>query len=166
MKALILSDSHGSTEELVQLKNLYRNSVDVMIHCGDSELSAHQDEVKEFEIVRGNCDYFETGFPEERTFTTKGVPFFVAHGHMHGIKSSLTTIVNRAITTGAKVVCFGHSHIRGAEMIDGILCINPGSILLPRVNPEKTYVLLEYTDEKIIIQFLDLNQNLIEEVVF
>lgn len=164
MKALIVSDSHGLTEELIMLKDMYRGKVDVMIHCGDSELSAKQEEVAEFEIVRGNCDYFEMGFPEERVFTVEGVPFFVAHGHLLGIKSSLTTIVNRAITTGAKVVCFGHSHIRGAELIDGVLCINPGSILLPRVHSEKTYAILEYLEDKITVQFLDLQQNVIEQI--
>ena len=41
------------------------------------------------------------------------------------------------LKVGAQVACFGHSHVLGAELIDGVLFINPGSILLPRQRVEK-----------------------------
>jgi predicted phosphodiesterase len=42
-------------------------------------------------------------------------------------------------------------------MINGVLFINPGSIVLPRVRKEKTYALLQIDNEKATVQFYDIN---------
>ena len=39
MKYLVISDNHGDRDVLVDVINRWRDGVDVMIHCGDSELS-------------------------------------------------------------------------------------------------------------------------------
>jgi hypothetical protein len=57
----------------------------------------------------------------------------------------------------ADIVCFGHSHVLGAEVIDGTLFINPGSIRLPRERTEKTYVILNLLEEKIILSVFEVN---------
>ena len=36
----------------------------------------------------------------------------------------------KAEEVNADIVCFGHSHVLGAEVIDGRLFLNPGSIRL------------------------------------
>ena len=42
------------------------------------------------------------------------------------------------------ILCFfGHSHILGAEMINGTLFLNPGSFLMPRGRRERTYALVQ-----------------------
>ncbi|HDU1144378.1 TPA: metallophosphoesterase family protein, partial [Listeria monocytogenes] len=38
MKLLVVSDSHSERDCLIHLKEKYKNTVDAMIHCGDSEL--------------------------------------------------------------------------------------------------------------------------------
>ena len=53
-KVLIVSDSHGSLELLQELKRRHREDVDVMIHCGDSELSEQDDAIAGFITVSGN----------------------------------------------------------------------------------------------------------------
>src|SRR5699024_12638740 len=55
-KVLIVSDSHGWTEQLSLLKCRYQGQVDQMIHCGDSELDYHQQEIRGFkQIGRASC---------------------------------------------------------------------------------------------------------------
>ncbi len=166
MKALIVSDSHGLIEELQMLKEMYEDKVDVMFHCGDSELSFQDEVLQGYEIVRGNCDYLENRFPDEITKEVGGVRFFVTHGHLYDIKPSLSKISYRAEEVGADVVCFGHSHVRGAEMVGGVLYMNPGSILMPRKYREKTYAILEYVREGVTVQFLDLDHKEVARETF
>ena len=56
---------------------------------------------------------------------------FITHGHRHSVKSNLMVLSYRAKEVGADIACFGHSHQLGAEMVNGTLFINPGSIRLP-----------------------------------
>lgn len=155
MKALIVSDSHGLTAELEQLKQQYKGEVDIMIHCGDSELSARHHELDGYEVVRGNCD-FESAFPKDIVQEVGGVRIFFTHGHLYNIKMTLQNLLYKAKELDAQVACFGHSHIMGAEVVDGVLLINPGSILLPRSRKEKTYALLEVEGSEAVVTFFDL----------
>ncbi|MEH7459086.1 metallophosphoesterase [Bacillus sp. JJ1127] len=164
MKALIVSDSHSSVKELQQLKEMYEGKVDVMIHCGDSELTLDHPNVQGFHIVKGNCDFCNS-FKDEIVTDVKGVRFLIVHGHRHNVKMTLQTLAYRAEEVGANIVCFGHSHILGAEMYEGILFINPGSILLPRARIEKTFALLEMNENEMEVSFETLDGQVVEQAI-
>ena len=57
MKYLVVSDNHGDRRILVDLFAYYKDQVDLMIHCGDSELSVNDELWQEAYVVTGNCDY-------------------------------------------------------------------------------------------------------------
>ncbi|MDP7977406.1 metallophosphoesterase family protein [Bacillus sp. WLY-B-L8] len=162
MKALIVSDSHGSVKELKQLKEQYEGNVDVMIHCGDSELTSQHTELEGFHVVKGNCDY-AGDFPNDIITEVQNTWFLITHGHLYNIKMTLQTLLYRAKEAEANVVCFGHSHILGAEIINDILFINPGSILLPRSRREKTFALLEIKEDIMDIRFLTLEGTIVAQ---
>jgi uncharacterized protein len=161
MKVLIVSDSHGLTRELEEIKGRHPE-VDAFIHCGDAELPYNSSELQNFLYVRGNCD-FAKEFPLELVEDIRGIRFFITHGHRYNVKMTLMNLYYRAEETGAKVVCFGHSHIAGVENINGILFINPGSIYLPRMRKEKTYALLEINEEKATVSYYDILGNELPE---
>ena len=46
MRSLIVAIRHSSVKELQQLKEKYEGKVDVMIHCGDSELTPAHEELR------------------------------------------------------------------------------------------------------------------------
>ncbi|MDM5156672.1 metallophosphoesterase [Bacillus sp. DX1.1] len=165
MRALIVSDSHGSTKELQQLKETYAGNVDVMIHCGDSELKPEHPSLQEFEVVKGNCDFYN-GFEDEIITDVNELRFLLTHGHRYNIKMTLQTLLYRAKEAKANIVCFGHSHILGAEIIDDILFINPGSVLLPRSRNEKTFALLEVNAKEIEIRFETLEGKVVAQKTF
>lgn len=154
-RILIVSDSHGMTNELAALRERHLEEVDLMIHCGDSQLMIDDPALAGFAAVRGNCDY-DTRLPLERIEEIDGRTIYVAHGHKYSVKTSLMNIYYRARELSADIVCFGHSHRLGAEKIGNILFINPGSILLPRELREKTYVILDLNEEKIFLTVYDL----------
>jgi putative phosphoesterase len=162
-KILIVSDSHGITKELEELKERHRNEVGLMIHCGDSELTADGRYMDGFAAVRGNCD-FDLMYPLERIEVMDGLKIYVTHGHKYSVKSSLMRLHYRAREVDANIVCFGHSHILGAEMIAGVLFINPGSILLPRERREKTYVILDVREGKATLSVFELKGTEIPEL--
>lgn len=141
-KILIVSDSHGQTKELDRVKQKHQNEVDLMLHCGDSELMANHPSIQGFVTVRGNCDY-EENFNEQIVEEIGSVKIFLTHGHLYSVKTSLLNLLYRAREHHVQIVCFGHSHELGAEMVDGVLFINPGSLRLPRGRTERTYVILE-----------------------
>ncbi len=155
MKILIVSDSHGLKTELQIIKQKHEHEVDLMIHCGDSELSEIDPCLGGYSVVRGNCD-FEGNFPEEIVKEIGDIRIYITHGHRHSVKSTILNLSYRAREMNANIVCFGHSHFLGAEMIDEILFINPGSIRLPRGRSEKTYVILSIVDNEWIVKVYDL----------
>ncbi|MDF0726721.1 metallophosphoesterase [Cytobacillus sp. S13-E01] len=163
MKALIISDSHGLTDELLKIKERHRVDVDVMIHCGDSELDYNSIEMKQFFSVRGNCDLFKE-YPNELTLDFANRRVLVTHGHLYNVKMTLMNLNYRAKEIEASIVCFGHSHIAGAELIDNVLFINPGSIRLPKMSQKKTYAILEISSSDAIVTFYDLAGNIVESL--
>ncbi len=163
MKVLILSDSHGLTKELLDIKERHKNDVKFMLHLGDSELSSQSEEMSGFSVVRGNCD-FDSNYPNDMIVLLNGLKVYLTHGHLYNVKMSLMNLSYRAREVGASIVCFGHSHIAGAELIDDVLFINPGSFRLPRMRKERTYVILEVDNNQADVVFYDSEGNTVEEL--
>ncbi|MBA2173411.1 metallophosphoesterase [Halobacillus locisalis] len=156
-KVLIISDSHGLTKELADIKVRHQNEVDAMIHCGDSELAYDAEELQGFYYAKGNCD-FEPEMVDEQVVKVGDLTIYATHGHLYQVKSTLMPLSYRAEEVGAQVACFGHSHIAGAEKVNDTLFINPGSSRLPRDREEPTYAILEWdTLEHVHLQFYHVN---------
>jgi uncharacterized protein len=163
MKVLIMSDSHGLTTEINDIKNRHKGEVDLMLHCGDSELSADSSELTSFQGVRGNCD-FDSDLPNEVIEDLTGITLYMTHGHLYNVKATLMNLKFRALEQNAKITCYGHSHIAGAEMIDEILFINPGSIRLPILRRQKTYAILDVQNSLAKVMFYEVNGQEVEEL--
>ncbi|UJL44990.1 metallophosphoesterase [Virgibacillus sp. NKC19-16] len=163
-KVLILSDSHGLRDEIIEIKE--RHQLKHMIHCGDSELDMDALELDGLIKVGGNTDH-DARLPEEQKITINGLTFFVIHGHLHNVKANLMTAGYRAEEAGAQVICFGHTHIAGAEQIGEQLFINPGSIRLPRNRPEKTYAIMEFdSTDDITVTFYTVDGEVVDELTY
>lgn len=161
MKIIVMSDSHGDVTAIQKIGAL---QADAHFHCGDSELPFTTDVFGNMHKVRGNCDRdFE--FPDEVIVTIGDKKVFMVHGHLHSVKNSLMSMSYEAQEKGAKLAFFGHSHLYGAEMQDGILFVNPGSTLLPRGGNRATYAVIEW-DEKITVTFKDMADEVVECLVF
>lgn len=99
-KVLIISDTHGLTDEVIEVKNRH-SDVDAMIHCGDSELSYGSKELEGFHYAKGNCD-FEPEMENDQVFTVGDITFLVTHGHLFQVKSTLMPLSYRAEEAGAR----------------------------------------------------------------
>lgn len=161
---LIMSDSHGLREEILEIRE--RHQADFVIHCGDSELEADAKELEGVLTVAGNCD-FEPRLLNEQKKDLNGLTFFVVHGHLHNVKTNLMNLSYRAEEMNANIVCFGHTHIAGAEKVDQKLFINPGSIRLPRLRREKTYTVVQWESRDAVnVDFYTVEGERVDELSF
>lgn len=162
MKLLVMSDTHGDAEIIERVKG-FHTDVDAVIHCGDSELPYDHPYLQGVERVAGNCDH-DNGYLDEILLNVGGLRVYVTHGHLYNVKSSVLSLTYRAQELGADIVCFGHSHILGAELIENTLYVNPGSLLKPRRIPDKSFVIIDVCDYAFILYCYNEKNELIEKI--
>lgn len=150
MKLLIASDIHGSAfwcgrlceimeqekpDKLVLLGDLLyhgpRNDLprDYMPKQVIPMLSQYKDKIL---AVRGNCeaevDQMVLPFPclaEYAVLLCDGVSMYLTHGH-HNNPDNLPPLEE------GSVFLYGHTHVKMDEVRNGIRCINPGSVSIPK----------------------------------
>lgn len=160
MKLIVLSDSHGDVNTVKQIKSL---QADAIFHCGDSELLARDPLLNGIHIVRGNCDG-DDQFPASIVQKVGNETVFIVHGHEHDVKRSMLTLSYAAAEQQATIALFGHSHLYGVEMINGVLFVNPGSTTQPRGGREATYAVIEITNVY-TVSFYSMNDDIIDEII-
>ena len=129
MKILVMSDSHAG----LSFMRLCIRAVkpDAMIHLGDY-FEDGKNMAEEFphipmHQVPGNCDRYRCPpFVQEieiRKFD--GVNMYLTHGH-HASPDALPPLVK------GSVFLSGHTHVKLDKEVDGIRCLNPGSVSIPK----------------------------------
>jgi putative phosphoesterase len=136
LKILVFSDSHSRSNKILEVLKLHNGKCDAVVFCGDG--ARDMDYIKSkypdipFFIVKGNCDYFSGDYSDELFVSFGEIKIMIAHGHKHGVKSSLTALLMDAKLNGADAVFFGHTHIPYDNIHDvgdsRIHLFNPGSI--------------------------------------
>jgi len=149
VKILVVSDSHG--EKSSMLRALEVESPDMIIHLGDyiKDCNIIYTNYPDLSIrsVRGNGDYFSAGNDTEE-FIVYGKRFFITHGHLFDVKSTMNSIIKAGEHRGVDFVLFGHTHKPYHVKSGSITYINPGAI----GSREKTYAVLECKNGEIFCQ--------------
>ena len=150
MKLLIASDIHGSAYwcgrlmELIKKENPQRVILlgDLLYHGPRNDLPRDYapkrvipmlSELKDRIIaVRGNCeaevDQMVLPFPclaDYAELLVDGTLFHLSHGH-HQNPDCLPPLPQ------GSVFLFGHTHVKLDTVVDGIRCLNPGSVSIPK----------------------------------
>lgn len=157
MKWIVVSDNHGEQGVLHEICDKYREA-DLFLHLGDSEFDYDDTELSLYQRVKGNCD-FDPRFPIEDQGEMQDVPYFYTHGHRYEVKGSRNVLSAHAKNARAKFAFYGHSHVALCELIDGVYCINPGSISQTRGRWEETYAVIEFDRELKNASLTFLNRN-------
>jgi putative phosphoesterase len=129
MKILVVSDSHGRLDYLMEIWE--KEIPDVVISCGDytkeaEELSYIYEDSKYY-IVRGNCDYMDHKNEDNLEITLENNKMLITHGHLYGVKNSYSHLRIEAKKRGVDICLFGHTHIPFLEE-DEIILFNPGAV--------------------------------------
>nr|WP_305069045.1 metallophosphoesterase [Limosilactobacillus kribbianus] len=169
VKVLIISDNHREENILTQVGQRWIGQVDLMIHCGDSELAPTQPSMKQFDLaVAGNNDW-GLDYPNDGLLTADGVRIFATHGHRYGVNSSLTRLMLKGEEERADIVCYGHTHQLAVTSEKGMLMINPGSISLPRGQFARlggTFAVVDAQPTKFVVDYYDRQSQPVEQLHF
>ena len=111
-KILVLSDSHSYFDKV--LKIFEKEKPDIVIGAGDGikdieELSYIYPKA-EYYMVKGNCDFFDRSHNEENLFEIDNIKIFLTHGHLYGVKRSLSSIKEIGKKLNVSLIVFGHTH--------------------------------------------------------
>ncbi len=157
MKYMIASDLHGSAFYCNQLMQaMEREQPDKLVLLGDllyhgprndlpkgyapKDVIAMLNEKKErLFCVRGNCDtevdQMVLEFPilsDSALLMIDGKEILAVHGH------------RPLPPVGKTVICWrGHSHVPFCGEQDGVFCLNPGSVSIPKEQSPRGYLVLE-----------------------
>ena len=175
MKYLVVSDIHGSiyyTRKIMEI--IKKINPDKVILLGDlyyhgprnplpleynpmlvsNTLNSIKDKLI---VVRGNCDaevdemISEFKFNDYYELLINNKRFYFTHGH-HYNKDNLPDDVD--------VLVYGHFHTGFIENINGVICVNSGSITLPKNDTPNSYLII---DEK-NIQLISIDEEIIKEI--
>ncbi len=132
MKILVLSDSHSGLSFMRRCVAKVRP--DAIIHLGDyfddgQTIAQENPHLRTYQVP-GNCDRFRCmgREPEIMRPSIGGVRFYLTHGHLQMVKSTLGRLLREAREAGAECVLFGHTHESCCEQLeDGLWVMNPGS---------------------------------------
>ena len=150
-KILVVSDNHRKLDNIYQL--LEENpDISYFIHLGDSEgsedaIRTHLPKGCESYFVQGNNDFFAY-LPKEIEMRLGKERLFLTHGHLYGVEFDLQGLADEARARNCSMALFGHTHRPFSRMVNGVLCINPGSINFPRQENRKPSYAMFYLDKK------------------
>ena len=130
MKLLVCSDSHGELSFMKQAIEIEKP--DRVLHLGDvvsdcRELLLEMPKLV-LEQVRGNCDGWDTTFPEEKELILGGKRIWMLHGHTYRVKLGHGLLASEARTRGVDVALFGHTHQPLCYLDGNLWVMNPGTI--------------------------------------
>ena len=163
MKLLIASDIHGDAMCCQALLDAFKRENaekililgDILYHGPRNDLPEGYAPKKVIEMlnavadklicVRGNCeaevDQMVLNFPVMSTTacvldTATNISIYMSHGHVYS-PDNLPPIPE------GSVFLSGHTHVLMAEKRNGVLCVNPGSVSLPKNGNPKSYAVYE-----------------------
>ena len=161
MKLLIASDLHGSDYYVNQLcRRLAEETPERLVLLGDLLYHGPRNDLpRDYapkEVIRmmnslsgrilavqGNCeaevDQMVLDFPVLASYAVLELGssiIYATHGHVWNIN-------NLPPLKEGDILLYGHTHVPLCEEKDGILCLNPGSVSIPKEGSEHSYMTLE-----------------------
>lgn len=160
-KLFICSDIHGSARFCsLMLKAYEEERADVLVILGDilyhgprnalppeydspKVIAMLNERKKDIICVRGNCDtevdQMVLEFPimsDVSTIFIDGKKLFLTHGHKYDPQ-------NLPPLSDGDIFLFGHTHIPTDVTVDGVRCLNPGSVSIPKGGSRNSYLVYE-----------------------
>ncbi len=149
MRALIFSDTHRQTENMMMVIRRHGAGANAVIHLGDvlADVRGIKAEFPGLPLynVPGNNDFGFSG-KGELSFPLWGHTLFLTHGHQYGVKTSTDGIRRAGMAKGADIILYGHTHTALYEKKEHVHVFNPGSISRP-YEGYPTYGILDITSD-------------------
>ena len=156
----LISDTHipDRAKESPQKVLEAFSDVDLILHAGDLTSFNVIDDLSQIApvlAVQGNMDR-ATGIklPIAETIEVEGLKIGIAHGEVYP-RADTQQLVYIAKELGADILVTGHSHQPKIEQTDGVLLLNPGSPIVPRL-ADRTVMLLEINNKEVDVEIVKI----------
>ena len=154
----LISDTHIPDRARIIPTNVIDafSDVDLILHAGDlTSLSVVEEleKIAQVMAVQGNMDRVSgIDLPGARTLEVEGVKIGLVHGEVYP-RADTQQLVYLAKELDVDILVSGHSHQPKIEQTDGVLLINPGSPVVPRL-ADRTVMLLEIHDKEVDVEIV------------
>ena len=88
---IVMSDSHGDSLIVEEIRDRYVGKVDAVFHNGDSELRPDSPLWEGIRVVKGNMDFY-AGYPERLVTELGSTKIIQTHGHLFDINFQFSKV--------------------------------------------------------------------------
>lgn len=156
----LISDTHIPDRARELPKNVISafQNVDLILHAGDLTSMEVIDELEKIAptiAIQGNMDR-AAGIilPNVKVIEAEGIKIGIAHGEVYP-RADTQQLLYLAKQLDADILVTGHSHQPKIEQIDGVLLLNPGSPIVPRL-ADRTVMLLEINNKDVDVEVVKI----------
>ena len=134
------------------------SNVDLIIHAGDLTSPKVLDELEEIApvmAVQGNMDRANgIDLPKAKVIEAEDLKIGVIHGEVYP-RADSDQLLYLAKELDVDILVSGHSHQPKIEQNDGVLLLNPGSPIVPRL-ADRTVMLLEINNKEVGVEVVKI----------
>ena len=134
------------------------NDVDLILHAGDLTSPRVIEELESLApvmAVQGNMDRVNgIDLPRAKVIEAEGLKIGIVHGEVYP-RADSDQLLYLAKELNVDILVSGHSHQPKIEQKEGILLLNPGSPIVPRL-ADRTVMLLEIDNRQVDVEIVKI----------
>ena len=156
----LISDTHipDRAKEIPQKVIDAFKDVDLILHAGDltsMEVIEELEKIAPVMAIQGNMDRVNgIDLPKARVIKAEDLRIGLVHGEVY-TRADTQQLLYLARQLDADILVSGHSHQPKIEQIEGILLLNPGSPIVPRL-ADRTVMLLEINKKEVDVEIIKI----------
>ena len=148
IKICVVSDNHGTMQPIRDLPMIEKDA-DYFLHCGDSREPVRS--CGPYAQVRGNNDYYDV--PVQKVLEIGDHRIFMTHGTRLVYYGNYIYLAKEAKKHHCDIALFGHTHMYADELLEGVRCLNPGSIWHNRDGRPPGYMIVTLNGQEITAEW-------------
>ena len=156
----LISDTHIPDRAKKIPENVYSafKNVDLILHAGDLTSLNVIEELENIApviAIQGNMDRVNgINLPTAKVLEAEGLRIGIVHGEVYP-RADTQQLLYLARELNVDILVSGHSHQPKIEQTEGILLLNPGSPVVPRL-ADRTVMLLEINNKEVDVEIVKI----------
>ena len=156
----LISDTHIPDRAKKIPENVYSafKNVDLILHAGDLTSLNVIEELENIApviAIQGNMDRVNgINLPTAKVLEAEGLRIGIVHGEVYP-RADTQQLLYLARELNVDILVSGHSHQPKIEQTEGILLLNPGSPIVPRL-ADRTVMLLEINNKEVDVEIVKI----------
>ena len=156
----LISDTHipDRAKEIPEKVFEAFSEVDLIMHAGDLTSPKVIDDLEQIApvmAIQGNMDRSKgIDLPAAKVIEAEGLKIGIVHGEVYP-RADTQQLVYLAKELDVDILVSGHSHQPKIEQTDGVLLLNPGSPIVPRL-ADRTVMILEINDREVDVEIIKI----------